>query len=164
MFKCCKKKNTGKESYTIPEIITLKDDFTDFEMDVLELINEHRYKKGLSMLEFHMKLANIALVHTNYMVLQGKANHDNFPIRNAQAVKYCGASYLGENVAYGYGTPEGFVGKEPYKNKYGKMVYIGWLGSKGHRKIIESDKAIFFAVSIIPDIKNRNFGTFLVID
>ncbi len=150
MFKCCKKKSIGKQSYNIPRIEFIKDDFTEFEMEILELVNDFRRSKNLQMLEFNMKLANIALSHTNYMVEKGEANHDNFSIRNIQAIKYCNATWLGENVGYGFGTAQGFVN--------------AWINSEGHRKILESDKAIFFAVSTLYNSKKRNFATLLLIN
>lgn len=148
-MKCCKKPK-GKESYNIPKIESKKNDFTDFELDVLELVNYYRRIKGLQMLKFSMKLANIAFVHTNYMVEKGIPSHDNFPIRNVQAIKNCGATWLGENVGYGYGTPKGF--------------FDSWINSEGHRKIIESKKASEFAISIIQNKKLKNFATLLFID
>ena len=148
-MKCCKKPK-GKISYDIPELESTISNFTDFEMDVLELVNAYRYEKGLQMLEFNFKLANIADPHTQYMVSVDTLSHDNFPKRNLQAIKYCEATWLGENVSFGYGTAHGFV--------------QGWINSEGHRKILESDKAIFFAVSIRQNAKHRNYATLLLMN
>lgn len=149
MFKCCKKPK-GKESFNIPKIETTKDNFSDFELDVLELVNYHRRKKGLQMLLFNFPLASIALSHSKYMVSVGRASHDNFPIRNAQVIKQLNTTWLGECVAYGFGTAKGVVNN--------------WIKSEGHRKILESEKAKRFTISIIKDHKNRNYFTLLIIE
>jgi len=149
MCKCFKKPK-GKESFEIPKVPMSKNDFTDFELDILELVNYHRREKGLRMCEFSMELLNIARPHTLYMIEINSANHDNFPIRNAQAVENCNAKWLGECVGYGYGTARGFV--------------QGWLKSAGHREIIESGKAKKFAISLGFNIKKRPYATLLFID
>ena len=148
LFKCFKKLE-GKESLDIPKILMVKKSFTDFELDVMELVNYHRREKGLTMLKFNPKLSNVAFMHTQYMSFKGKASHDNFPIRNAQAVKYCKATWMGEVVGYGYSSAEGFV--------------KAWINSPTHKKIIESEKAKGFAISI-EAVKNRNYATLLLID
>lgn len=147
-FKCHKKPK-GKESHDIPRLLKVRDDFSDFEMDVMELINHHRREKMLIMCTISFDLAGIADPHTEYMISKGKPSHDNFAIRNGLAIDHCDARWLGECVGYAYSSAEGFIN--------------GWLKSEGHRKIIESKKAKKFAVSIKQNTKGRNFATLLFI-
>lgn len=98
----------------------------DSEMSakILELVNFHRDSLGLSMLTLDNAYASaFAVEHTQYMIDLAKINHDNFGYRS-EAIKYHdNAETVGENVAYGYETPE--------------KVVSAWLKSPGHKAIIE---------------------------
>lgn len=149
MFKCFKKPK-GKESFDIPMVLSTVHEFTDLELDVMELVNYHRREKGLRMLTFNFTLGNIATPHAKGMAHHNKLTHSGFPIRNAQAMKYCKATWLGEVVAYGYISAEGFLN--------------GWLNSETHRRVIESERAVSFAISIEANAKYRNYAILLMVD
>ena len=149
MFKCCNKPK-GKQTYNAPPIGSIPNDFTDFELDVLELINYHRHDKGLQMLKFSFDLKGIAVAHCDYMIGDNKASHNNFQIRNAQAIIHLNATWLGECVGYGYGTPAGVVNS--------------WIGSKTHAAVLESKRGKHFAIAIKQNSKGRNYFTFLMIN
>lgn len=150
IFKCFKKQK-GKETYNIPPIETIDGSFSEFEYTIMLLINQERNKAGLhELLYHHFSLRDIAYSHSYNMVNKGKAGHDGFPIRDAQARVYCKAGWLGECVSYGYGTARGVVD--------------GLMKSEGHRAILEKQKADRMAVVALKDSKGRNYITLLFID
>jgi len=152
IFDCFKKKKKGTippkttDLIIIPEV---KSDWSDFEMDVAELIMyERQWEAGLNELFLDPYLCTIAQIHSKYMVKQMKPSHDNFPDRVIQAQQYADAKWVGEIVAFGHGTARGVV--------------RGWMSSEGHKKIILKEQATHYGISIEHGIKNgelRNYFT-----
>ena len=99
------------------------------EIEILELINNHRLSIGLNPLESMGLIKSQAYSHTDYMVDKNVVNHDNFYVRsnflkqNAKAVK------VSENVAYGYTSAQSVVN--------------AWIKSESHRANIEGDFSDF---------------------
>ena len=95
------------------------------EIEILQLINEHRISMDLDPLVDHSLVKAVAFTHTDYMIEANSISHDNFYDRkeslevNAEAVK------VSENVAYGFSSPESLVN--------------AWLNSPSHRETIEGD-------------------------
>lgn len=148
MFKCCRKKPIGKESYEVPEIPMVKKNFTKMELDIMVMINRYRKSFNLSELEKSLELVNVARIHTAYMLVKGKASHTSFPKRNEMVLTHTDATWLGENVAFGYGTSWG--------------VMTSWIDSEGHDKILRTPKAKKMAISVMQDANLRNYFTLLL--
>jgi uncharacterized protein YkwD len=107
---------------------TLSDTFqlSAIEEDILRLTNQHRESIGKNTLVFSKTAYNIALEHTNYMIVQGEISHDNFSSRSNQLSEKSNAFSVGENVAKHYKTAQ--------------AVLDAWLSSTtGHKENIEGN-------------------------
>jgi len=99
------------------------------EIEILELINNHRLSIGLDVLNGMGTIKAQAYGHTDYMIDKSVISHDNFLQRKANLTNSEGASRVGENVAYAYSSSESVVN--------------AWLNSEGHRNVIEGDYTDF---------------------
>lgn len=122
-----------------------KIEYSEMELEILDLVNEYRISIGLNALSPLNVVSSIAETHTNYMVTTGKVGHDNFPERQQKLVQIANAKTVGENVAYGYNSAHGVVN--------------AWLNSEGHRAIIENAEYTNFGISTEKNIEGRNFFT-----
>ncbi|MCH4553336.1 CAP domain-containing protein [Aestuariibaculum lutulentum] len=104
-------------------LIILED--KSIEVEILELINDHRLSVGLSPLTDMSIVKSVAYTHTDYMVDNNEVSHANFFKRSEYLKANAGASKVSENVAYGYSSAESVVN--------------AWLKSEGHRATIEGD-------------------------
>lgn len=108
-----------------------------FEDEIFTLVNKYRSAKGIHALQKHTQLNNCAgwksLHMTNYKYMA----HDDPapPIERSCSTRFATFGYnysWGENIAYGYTTPE--------------SVMSGWLNSPGHKANIEN--GAYFAIGI----------------
>jgi uncharacterized protein YkwD len=95
------------------------------EVEILELINNHRLSMGLTALSDMTMVKSVAFTHTDYMVDNNEVSHANFYKRSDYLKAKAGATKVSENVAYGYSSAE--------------SVVRAWLKSDGHRTNIEGD-------------------------
>ncbi len=98
---------------------------TPFELEILELINDHRVSIGLNPLQNMDLIKSQAFSHTDYMVETQEVSHDHFYDRSNFLKKNAGALKVSENVAYGYTSAQSLV--------------TAWLKSEGHKANIEGD-------------------------
>ena len=99
------------------------------ELEILDLINEHRLSLGLNSLEDMSIVKSVAYSHTDYMVDNDIVSHDNFYTRSDYLKSNIGAKKVSENVAYGYGTAQGVVN--------------AWIKSESHKANLEGDYTNF---------------------
>ena len=99
------------------------------EIEILELINDHRISLGLNGLTDMSTIKAVAFGHTDYMIDQNAISHDNFFNRRASLINNAGALSVGENVAYAYSSAQSVVN--------------AWLNSPGHKEVIEGDYTDF---------------------
>ena len=99
------------------------------EIEIMELINEHRINLGLNALQNHDTVKAVALTHTNYMIEEANVSHDYFFLRKQSLEDNASAYDVTENVGYGFYTAEGVVN--------------AWLASASHRANIEGDHTDF---------------------
>ena len=99
------------------------------EIEILELINNHRIEVGLNPLHNLNIIKSVALTHTDYMVEINQVNHDNFFQRRNSLIQNASAVSVSENVAYGYSTAQ--------------AVVTAWLNSPSHRENLEGDYTDF---------------------
>ncbi|MFD0988583.1 CAP domain-containing protein [Mariniflexile jejuense] len=99
------------------------------EVEILELINNHRASLGLNTLSDMTLVKQVAFSHTDYMVDKNEVSHANFYKRSDYLKANAGATKVSENVAYGYTSAE--------------SVVKAWLKSDGHRANIEGDYTDF---------------------
>jgi uncharacterized protein YkwD len=95
------------------------------EVEILELINNHRLSMGLTALSDMTVVKSVAFTHTDYMVDNNEVSHANFYKRSDYLKANAAATKVSENVAYGYSSAE--------------SVVTAWLKSDGHRANIEGD-------------------------
>ncbi|MET7542377.1 CAP domain-containing protein [Streptomyces sp. NPDC005349] len=92
---------------------------------VLTLVNNERSKAGCSPLTMNAKLTKAAQDHSKDMASHQNMSHTgsdgSSPADRITRAGYTWSSY-GENVAYGYSTPE--------------KVMAGWMSSPGHKRNI----------------------------
>lgn len=98
-------------------------DVVEMEIELLNLINEHRVQQGKSTLLSMPSVEKYAEDHNAYMISQNKLSHDNFNSRAANIANETSASEVAENVARFYGTAE--------------KALEGWLGSSDHKGTLE---------------------------
>ena len=99
------------------------------EIEIMELINQHRIDNGLAALENMNQIKAEAYGHTDYMIENSEVSHANFHQRRTNLISAVGAVAVGENVAYAYSSAQSVVN--------------AWLNSEGHRAVIEGDYAYF---------------------
>ena len=114
------------------------------EIEVLELINEHRVSLNLNQLQTMPILKSVANRHTRDMIRDGKYSHNNFYLRSEYIKFKTNAATVSENVAYGYSNASSLVN--------------AWVSSGGHRRNIESNST-HFDISIESDINGRFYAT-----
>ncbi|SDL32223.1 uncharacterized protein, YkwD family [Paenibacillus sp. OK060] len=97
-------------------------DKTDFEQQVLDLVNQERAKTGLSSLSRNEELSNVAMVKAQDMYNNSYFDH-NSPTHGSpfDMMKEFGITYntAGENIAKGQTTPT--------------QVMKEWMNSPGHK-------------------------------
>ncbi|MEU6328684.1 CAP domain-containing protein [Streptomyces sp. NPDC047049] len=117
---------------------------------VVELVNKERSKAGCSPLTVNAKLTKAAQDHSKDMADHKNMSHTgsdgSSPDDRITRAGYHWSSY-GENVAYGYSTPE--------------KVMAGWMSSPGHkRNILDcSFKEIGVGLAQPGDYWTQDFGT-----
>ncbi|MGW6824404.1 CAP domain-containing protein [Streptomyces sp. NPDC055005] len=93
--------------------------------EVVALVNQERAKAGCSALTVNAKLTTAALNHSKDMAAHSNMSHTGSDGSDPGArITRAGYGWMtyGENVAYGYSTPE--------------QVMNGWMNSPGHRENI----------------------------
>ena len=100
---------------------------TNFEQEVIRLVNDIRTENGLKALTYDWELARVARFKSQDMK-DNKYFAHNSPVYGTpfQMIKNFGISFrsAGENIAKGYSTPQAVVN--------------GWMNSSGHRANILS--------------------------
>ena len=95
------------------------------EVEIMDLINDHRLSLGLKPLNDMTIVKSVAYSHTDYMVDNNIVSHDNFYKRSTYLKENAGAQKVSENVAYGYTSAQ--------------SVVSAWIKSEGHKANIEGD-------------------------
>ena len=101
---------------------TSTDNVSEYEKRVVELVNIERARYGLPALKLNPELSAIARAKSQDMKDKNYFSHTSptygspFQMMKSFGIKY---NTAGENIAYGYRTPEAVVN--------------GWMNSEGHR-------------------------------
>lgn len=123
--------------------------YSELELDIFLLVNDHRDQQGLPQLSVLNTITNEAIEHSNYMVEKGVPSHDNFSQRISNLRRNSGAINVSENVAYGYNTAQ--------------AVVSAWLRSDAHRTIIENEDFTDFGLSMKEDHHGKKYYTHIFI-
>ncbi|MEQ3665463.1 MULTISPECIES: CAP domain-containing protein [unclassified Olleya] len=116
--------DTMDETFEDSSVLVIPD-AKPIEIEILELINQHRISLGLNTLDNLNIIKGQAFSHTDYMVNINEVNHDNFYSRKNYLVNNANALKVSENVAYGFSSASSVVN--------------AWLNSDGHKRTIEGD-------------------------
>jgi len=116
--------DTMDETFEDSSVLVIPD-AKPIEIEILELINQHRISLGLNTLDNLNIIKGQAFSHTDYMVNINEVNHDNFYSRKNYLVNNANALKVSENVAYGFSSAS--------------SVENAWLNSDGHKRTIEGD-------------------------
>ncbi|KJD34844.1 Allergen V5/Tpx-1 family protein [Tamlana sedimentorum] len=100
-------------------------DAKDIEIEILNLINDHRVSLGLNTLNEMELVKSVAYSHTDYMIVNDVVSHANFYTRSNYLKQHAGATKVTENVAYGYSSAA--------------AVVRAWLNSESHKENLEGD-------------------------
>ena len=115
-------------------------DITDYESEVIRLVNEIRRQYGLGTLKANWQLSRVARYKSQDMHDRGYFSHTSPTYGSPfQMMKSFGISYrtAGENIAKGYATP--------------KAVVDGWMNSEGHRANILNASFTEIGVGYVAD-------------
>lgn len=112
--------SSDSDSINTPTIESEKSYYhSDFELELLDLVNEYRVSQGKNALTIIEHISYKSGEHNDYMIVTNSVNHDGFTDRKANLQQVLGAVKVGENVAYGYSTPQATLN--------------AWIESEGHR-------------------------------
>lgn len=114
------------------------------ELELLDLVNEYRVSKGLNALQIIEHISYESQAHNAYMIAINAVNHDGFDQRKSNLQQVLGAVKVGENVAYGFSSPQSTLN--------------AWIASDGHRANLEGDFT-HFGLSIRQNAEGRNYYT-----
>ena len=112
------------------QILTIPEEdaaVTQYEQEVIRLVNEIRVQNGLSALTYNWELSRVARYKSQDMVENRYFSHTSPTYGTPfQMIRSFGLSYrsAGENIAYGQRTPQAVVN--------------AWMNSSGHRANILS--------------------------
>ncbi|MCF7559966.1 CAP domain-containing protein [Sabulilitoribacter multivorans] len=123
-FSSCSTDSLDDQANAI-ELNLVTPEVKDIEVEILNLINDHRLSKGLNPLGDMTLVKSVAFTHTDYMVDKDEVSHANFYTRSNYLKANAGAKRVSENVAYGYSTAQGVVN--------------AWIKSESHRENLEGD-------------------------
>ncbi len=131
----CSSNETEETTSPRPELIE-NYDYNSSELQLADLINEHRVSLGLNPLQLINHVSYKSEEHNAYMIARKVVNHDLFPQRSENIIEVLGAVKVNENVAYN------FVSSSSALN--------AWLNSPGHKENIEGNFT-HFGISIRED-------------
>ena len=124
----------------IINIPTTDKDVTEYEKEVVRLVNIERSKNGLSPLTYDWELSRVARYKSQDMKDNNYFSHTSPTYGTPfQMMKSFGITYktAGENIARGYNTPESVVN--------------GWMNSSGHRANILNSTYTRIGVGYVKD-------------
>ena len=107
------------------ELSLVNQEAKTIEVEILELINNHRLSLGLNPLADMNVIKSVAYSHTDYMVDNNEVSHHNFFTRSNYLKSNAGAQRVSENVAFGYSSAE--------------SVVRAWIKSEAHKANLEGD-------------------------
>lgn len=135
-----------KKIEPIIEYSPIESELTQFEDDLLDLVNEYRLSKDLDFVDTDELLRGIANEHTKYMISVSGITHFGFANR-ANIILEHGGLTIGENVGYGFSTAKGFMN--------------GYINSDSHRAILEGEHFTHIGIKALKDSNNRYYNTLL---
>lgn len=125
-------------------------DYKAIELEVSNLVNNHRREQGLSTLSLLNLVSKEAEIHSKYMVEKEALSHDNFEVRLSNLIENTAALNVSENVAFGYQTAE--------------ELLEAWLNNPTHRSNIEAKSFTDFGISSKKNSQGKYYVTQIFIE
>lgn len=120
-------------------------DISNFEIEILQLINNHRATLQLAPLVFYAAIQAASHQHSNNMAQGSIAfGHDGFAVRANELIQLLKGTAASENVAMG--------------QQSANEVVQSWLNSEGHRKNIEGDYNLT-GIAVVKSASGENLFT-----
>jgi uncharacterized protein YkwD len=114
------------------------------ELELLDLINTYRIDNNLNPLEIIEHISYKSGEHNDYMLATNTVNHNGFTERKTNLKEVLGAFRVGENVAFGYSSPQSTLN--------------AWVASPTHKVNLEGDYT-HYGASIRIDSEGRKYYT-----
>jgi uncharacterized protein YkwD len=132
------------EEAAVDQTVITTYDYKADELELADLINEHRVSIGLNPLEIVNHISYKSDEHNEYMIENNVVNHDYFTERSQNIIQLLGATKVNENVAYNFSTPYSALN--------------AWLNSPGHKSNIEGEFTHFgISVKVNPETGKKYY-------
>ena len=127
-------------------------DPSTFNLEYLELVNDHRNSLGLDPLTYNAIIHEISLTHSKGMGVHSRPfGHTGFSMRCRRLKNRLGRTKLcGEIVAMG--------------QKNVKEVFRAWMNSPKHREEIEQPRFTHTAVAVYTDLRGVKYWTQMFVE
>lgn len=142
MFSCSSE--TDENVNAEPAPVQQSYQHSNYELEVLDLLNDYRVSQGLQPLQIIEHISFVSGGHNDYMIAVNGVNHDGFEERKVNLTQVLNAYKVGENVAYGYSTPE--------------SVVQAWINSPPHKALLEGEFT-HFGLSVKYNENNKSYFT-----
>lgn len=137
--------DSNQPTLTVPDTTTPAapesvEGMSEYELEVVRLVNAERARYGLSALSADAELSRVARYKSRDMREKGYFSHESPTYGTPfQMMKSFGITYraAGENIAYGYATPANVV--------------AAWMNSEGHRANILNASYTRLGVGYVAD-------------
>ena len=138
--------SSDSESVSTPTVTETQKSYShdSIELELLDLVNTYRVDNNLSPLEIIEHISYKSEEHNSYMIATNSVNHDGFTERKTNLQQVLGAYRVGENVAFGFSTPQAALN--------------AWIASTGHNANLEGDYT-HYGISIRMDQEGRKYYT-----
>ena len=133
LISCSSETAEDLQQQTTTAVLVQDYDYSENELELADLINEHRTALGLNPLQTINHISYKSEEHNEYMIANNVVNHDLFQERSQNIMEVLGAYKVNENVAYNYISSN--------------AALKAWLKSPGHKANIEGDFT-HFGISI----------------
>ena len=144
----CSNDENNQETKTTSAIVLRSYSQSEFELQLLDLVNQDRVSKGLNALSIITEISYVGSTHNEYMIANGAISHDNFSQRAESLRAGLEAITVGENVASGFNTAQ--------------SVLTAWNNSPAHKANLEGNYT-HFGLSVKADANGRKYYTLLFI-
>lgn len=128
----------------IADATTRNYNHSTFELELLDLVNEYRVSQGLITLSIIEHISYVSAGHDDYMISVNTVSHDNFTTRKTNMQQVLGATRVGENVAFGFSTPQAALN--------------AWIQSDSHRANLQGDYT-HFGIAVKDNLEGRKYYT-----
>ena len=116
---------SSSSNYTVNNNYT----YSQIELDIADLVNQHRVSKGLNPLEKINHISNVSESHDEYMISINTLTHALFAQREENLKNTLGAVTVGENLAYNFSSAQ--------------SVVTAWINSQSHKENMEGNYTHF---------------------